>query len=71
MEHEYYYIVGAVVVLIIALAYAYEKQWLNDYLPATWAKADDPAKTTFVGAYGHSPGMQGCVSNGFNRCTYA
>jgi len=72
MGSHTYAILAAVTVLILILIFANEKKWLNPYLPSKWDKQG------FVGAYGRTPGMQGCIAYGgpggrypfFNRCTY-
>ena len=43
MEQTYLYILAAVVVLIIALAAAYEYGYLDTMLPVTWQKGITPA----------------------------
>jgi hypothetical protein len=71
---NWYIILAVVVVLLIIAVAAYEKGWLNDILPASWKKH----KSTFVGAYGRTPGMQNCLAFSdpsqrqtyFNRCTW-
>jgi hypothetical protein len=65
-------LLAIIVVLIIVLAVAYQKKWLNKYLPATMQKQG------FVGAYGRTPEMQHCLAYSgdatrapyFNRCTW-
>jgi len=62
---------GALVALSVALIVAYEKKYLNKWLPAKWQKEG------FVGAFGRTPEMEGCLHmdasgrfSGLNRCTY-
>jgi uncharacterized membrane protein YedE/YeeE len=65
-------ILAAIAALTVALVYAYEQGWLNQFLPASWQKQH------FVGAYGRTLGMQNCLAFGdagkrwphFNRCTW-
>jgi hypothetical protein len=71
---ETYVVVAIVIVLLLVLAaFAYEKGWLNGVLPTRWQKR----KAHFVGAYGRTPGMQGCLALDptgrwpyFNRCIH-
>jgi hypothetical protein len=71
-------VVAAAVVLLLAVAYAYEncKFGLNKHLPAKWQKACHPSADGFVGpSLGRAPGMRKCLvqSGGqhpFNRCTW-
>jgi len=67
-----YIYLAVAVLLVILLIVAYEKKWLNKFLPAS------ARKQGFVGAYGRAPAMQNCLafSSGdtkwpyFNRCTW-
>ena len=72
MGNKGLYTAIAVVVIIVLAVVAYEKGWFNGILPSKWQKS------TFVGAFGRTPEMQGCfVSDSgqkwpvFNRCTWA
>jgi hypothetical protein len=63
---------AALALLAILLIVAYEKKWLNKFLPTNWRKQG------FVGAYGRTPEMQNCLAFSkddgkwpyFNRCTW-
>lgn len=76
-----YVIAAVVIVLLIVIAYAYEKCkfGLNKHLPTKWQKTCPPPANGFVGAFGRSPGMEGCHAwddankrwSSFNRCTWA
>ncbi len=67
-----YITIAVIVVLLLILIFAYEKGWLNKFLPTSWQKSG------FVGAYGRTPGMQNCLAypgpnqrwSNFNRCTW-
>jgi hypothetical protein len=62
-----------IVLVIVLIAVAYRRGWLNRFLPASWRE-----KAHFVGAYGRTPEMQGCLAfpdpskrwTNFNRCTW-
>jgi hypothetical protein len=80
MKPATYAIIAAVVIMILlVLAYAYEKckLGLNKHLPVKWQKTC-PTASGFVGAYGRYPAMENCIAWGdsakrwpdFNRCTY-
>jgi len=81
MKSSQAYILAAVVVLLLAVAYAYEtcKFGLNQLLPAKWQKTCPPPASGFVGAFGRAPGMENCHAwdntlhrrSDFNRCTWA
>ncbi len=74
MQKRVAYLIATLVVLTIVIIVAYKRGWLNRILPTAWQE-----KSNFVGAYGRTPEMQGCLAfdtDGeymfhFNRCTWA
>lgn len=72
METGKLYAIVIALVLVLIGAYAmYQKKWLNKVLPQSMQKQG------FVGAYGRTPAMQGCLAYApgaswphFNRCAY-
>jgi hypothetical protein len=62
-----------ILAIIVIAVVAYQKGWLNRFLPSKWGH-----KSGFVGAYGRTPEMQGCLAfpgalkrwSNFNRCTW-
>lgn len=80
MKSTYAIIAAVVVVLLLVIAYAYEKCkfGLNKHLPAKWQKTCPPPANGFVGAFGRSPGMEHCHAwdsdhtrrSSFNQCTW-
>ncbi len=73
--------IATAVALIIVLVAAHRRGLLDAHLPAGMRRAAIAARlrrSHFVGAYGRTPEMQGCLqATGpglkatFNRCTYA
>ena len=72
MHQNCIYLALVVALIVVLLAVAYEKGWLDGILPSSMKK------NTFVGAYARSPRMQNCLALDpshrgvyFNRCTWA